>query len=146
MAGSGVCYKCKLPGHIAMNCPNVKNTAGRVYVMQAEEADPDTSLITGKILFRGNAMYALLDSRATHSFISQEFIRRVGIIPENAATSYDVTLPSGEFITTTSVLSGVELELHGNMIRADLVVLQMSGFDLILGMDWLTVSGASIDF
>ncbi|XP_073119841.1 uncharacterized protein [Henckelia pumila] len=157
MAGSGVCYKCKLSGHVAMNCPNARNIPGRVYVMQAEEADPNTSLITvvcalgyflsaRKILVRGNATYALLDSEATHSFISQEFVRRVGIIPEDAVTGYDVTFPSGEILTTSSVLNGVELELQGNMIRADLVVLPMSGFDLILGMDWLSVNEASIDF
>ncbi|XP_073121505.1 uncharacterized protein [Henckelia pumila] len=129
-----------------MNCPNARNIPGRVYVMQAEEADPDTSLITGKILVRGNATYALLDSGATHSFISQEFVRLVGIIPKDAVTGYDVTLPSGEILTTSSVLNGVELELQGNLIRADLVVLPMLGFDLILGMDWLSVNGASIDF
>ncbi|XP_073120727.1 uncharacterized protein [Henckelia pumila] len=144
MYGTGVCYKCKLPGHIAMNCPNARNIPGRVYVMQAEEANPDTSLIMGKILVRGNATYALLDSRATHSFISQEFVRRVGSL--HAVKGYDITLPSGEILTTSSVLNGVELELQGNLIRADLVVLPMSGFDLILGMDWLSVNGASIDF
>ncbi|XP_073136996.1 uncharacterized protein [Henckelia pumila] len=146
MAGSGVCFRCKLPGHIAMNCPNMKNIAGRVYVLQAEEADPDTSLITGKILIKGNTTYALLDSGATHSFISQEFIRRVDIISEGADMGYDVTLPSGEIISTSSVLNEVELELQGNMVRANLVVLPISGFDLILGMDWLTSNGASIDF
>ncbi|XP_073133416.1 uncharacterized protein [Henckelia pumila] len=154
----GVCYKCKLPGHIAMNCPNMKNTAGHVYVMQAKEADQDTSLVTvfmcslgnflstWKILVRGNATYELLDSGATHSFISQEFIRWVGIIPEDVVTGYDVTLPSGDIIYTSSVLSGLELELQWNLIRADLVVLSMLGFDLILGMDWLSFNGASIDF
>ncbi|XP_073121070.1 uncharacterized protein [Henckelia pumila] len=115
MAGSGVCYKCKLSGHVEMNCPNARNIPGRVYVMQAEEADPDTYLI-------------------------------MGIIPEDAVTGYDVTLPSGEILTTSTVLNGVELELQGNLIRADLVVLSMSGFDLILGMDWLSVNGSSIDF
>ncbi|XP_073153876.1 uncharacterized protein [Henckelia pumila] len=116
------------------------------YGAAAEEADPDTSLITGKILVRGNSTYALLDSGATHLFISQEFVRRVGIIPEDVVTGYDVTLPSGEILTTSNVLNGIELELQGNMIRADLVVLPMSGFDLILGMDWLSVNGALIDF
>ncbi|XP_073121662.1 uncharacterized protein [Henckelia pumila] len=98
------------------------------------------------ILIRGNATYALLDSGATHSFISQEFVMRVGIIPEDADTGYDVTLPSGEILTTSSILNGVELELQVNLIRADLVVLPMSRFDLILGIDWLSVNGASIDF
>ncbi|XP_073153192.1 uncharacterized protein [Henckelia pumila] len=53
MAGSGVYYKCKLPGHVAMNFPTVRNIPGRVYVMQAEEAGPDTSLIMGFDLILG---------------------------------------------------------------------------------------------
>ncbi|XP_073152929.1 uncharacterized protein [Henckelia pumila] len=48
LLGAGVCYRCKEPGHQIANCPQRQNVSGRVYVMQAEEADPDTSLITGE--------------------------------------------------------------------------------------------------
>ncbi|XP_073153743.1 uncharacterized protein [Henckelia pumila] len=41
---------------------------------------------------------------------------------------------------------GLEIELQGHSIWADLVVLSLTGFDLILGMDWLAVNRASIDF
>ncbi|XP_073137005.1 uncharacterized protein [Henckelia pumila] len=47
MKGSGMCYHCKEPGHIMLHCPK-KNAAGRVFVMQAEEAAPDTLRITGE--------------------------------------------------------------------------------------------------
>ncbi|XP_073133935.1 uncharacterized protein [Henckelia pumila] len=128
-------------------CPNPPRTQQRQQGQQRPQekgaAAPNPG---GKIFIRGNATYVLLDSGATHSFISQEFVRRVGIIPKDAVTGYDVTLPSGKILTTSSVLNGVELELQGNLIRADLVVLPMSGFDLILSMDWLSVNGASIDF
>ncbi|XP_073157162.1 uncharacterized protein [Henckelia pumila] len=46
--GAGVCFHCKEPGHQMANCPR-KNTTGRVFVMQAEEEDPDTSLITVQV-------------------------------------------------------------------------------------------------
>ncbi|KZV54615.1 hypothetical protein F511_02649 [Dorcoceras hygrometricum] len=40
----GVCYKCKQPGHLSFECPQLSQPAmGRVFVMQAEEADPDTT-------------------------------------------------------------------------------------------------------
>ncbi|KZT76313.1 hypothetical protein F511_46662 [Dorcoceras hygrometricum] len=46
LKGTGVCYRCKHPGHKIYQCPQAKQPAtGRVYVMQAEEADPDTTLI-----------------------------------------------------------------------------------------------------
>ncbi|XP_073152450.1 uncharacterized protein [Henckelia pumila] len=48
LLGARVCYHCREPGHQIANCPRKKNMAGRVFVMQAEEADPDTSLITGE--------------------------------------------------------------------------------------------------
>ncbi|XP_073141019.1 uncharacterized protein [Henckelia pumila] len=50
LLGAGVCYHCREPGHQIANCPRKKNTAGRVFVMQAEEVDPDTSLITGEFV------------------------------------------------------------------------------------------------
>ncbi|XP_073121445.1 uncharacterized protein [Henckelia pumila] len=70
----------------------------------------------------------------------------VGITPEVATTGYVITVPSGRILTTTSVIRGLEYELQGNTIKVDLVVLPMTDFDHILGMDWLTVNGASIDF
>ncbi|XP_073120681.1 uncharacterized protein [Henckelia pumila] len=101
LLGAGVCFHCREPGHQIANCPRKKNTAGRVFVMQAEEVDPDTSLITGRILVGGNSTFALLDSGATHSFISLEFIRRVGITPESSDSGYDVTMPSGQIMSTS---------------------------------------------
>ncbi|XP_073121354.1 uncharacterized protein [Henckelia pumila] len=76
--------------------------------------------------------FALLDSGETHSFISQSFIERVGIVPEVSSSGYDITVPSGEVLFTTSFINGLELEFEGYVVRADLVVLPMTGFDLIL--------------
>ncbi|XP_073138609.1 uncharacterized protein [Henckelia pumila] len=47
LKGSGVCFKCKKPGHMAKECSELRRPVqGRVIVMQAEEADPDTTLIS----------------------------------------------------------------------------------------------------
>ncbi|XP_075521406.1 uncharacterized protein LOC142554627 [Primulina tabacum] len=46
----------------------------------------------------------------------------------------------------SSVVQGVELEMQGYFIRADLIVLPMLEFNIILGMDWLAANRASIDF
>ncbi|XP_073121981.1 uncharacterized protein [Henckelia pumila] len=55
-------------------------------------------------------------------------------------------MPSGQVLSTTSICRGMEMDLQGRTVRADLVVLLLTGFDLILGMDWLSVNGAVIDF
>ncbi|XP_073120083.1 uncharacterized protein [Henckelia pumila] len=104
-------------------------TQGRVFVMQAEEADPDTTLITGRILVAGVATRALLDSGATHSFISEDFSRK-----------------RGEELSTKNIVKNLELLLLGQSMSADLIVLPVPEFDMILGMDWMTKNAVVIDF
>ncbi|XP_073152485.1 uncharacterized protein [Henckelia pumila] len=46
---AGVCFKCKKPGHMSTHCPELRRPVqGRVFVMEAEQADPDTTLLTGE--------------------------------------------------------------------------------------------------
>ncbi|XP_073119723.1 uncharacterized protein [Henckelia pumila] len=147
LAGAGVCYRCKKPGHVVSNCLLRKMlTQGRVYVIQAEEADPDTTLITGRILVAGVATRALLDSWVTHSFISEAFTRKRGIECEELFRGFTVTIPSGEELSTRNIVKNIELLLQGQPVSADLIVLPMPEFDLILGMDWMTKNAVVIDF
>ncbi|XP_075515380.1 uncharacterized protein LOC142550024 [Primulina tabacum] len=100
----------------------------------------------GRILLPDVATYALLDSGATHSFISESFMKRLEILPEDVESGFRVTVPSGEHMVSTSIVKYVELKLQRNVIRADLIVLPMPEFDIILGIDWPTQNGATIDF
>ncbi|XP_075492747.1 uncharacterized protein LOC142530795 [Primulina tabacum] len=46
--GSGKCFKCGATDHMLKECPQWKQpTQGRVFAMHAQEADPDTTLLTG---------------------------------------------------------------------------------------------------
>ena len=56
-----------------------------------------------------------------------------------------VTTPLGEQILHTSVFKGCEIVVEGVVLKAILIPLKMSNFDVILGMDWLSHHRASID-
>ncbi|XP_073153793.1 uncharacterized protein [Henckelia pumila] len=147
LAGVGVCYQCKKPGHVVSDSSLRKMpTQGRVYVMQVEEADPDTTLITGRILVAGVTTRALLDSGATHSFIWETFARKRGIEYKELFGGFTVTIPSGEEMSTRNIAKNLELLLQGQSVNADLIVLPMPEFDLILGMDWMMNNVVVIDF
>ena len=43
------------------------------------------------------------------------------------------------------ICRGCELEISGTLLTVDLRIMDMSEFDVILGMDWLTASKVVID-
>ncbi|XP_075473903.1 uncharacterized protein LOC142504952 [Primulina tabacum] len=100
----------------------------------------------GRILLPGTTTYTLLDSGVTHSFISESFVKQLGIFPVKVESGFRVTVPSGEHMVSTSMIKDVGLKLQKNVVQADLIVLPMPEFDIILGIDCLTLKGAAIDF
>ncbi|KAG6492615.1 hypothetical protein ZIOFF_047580 [Zingiber officinale] len=140
-------YPCGATGHMIRDCPqNKQPIPGRVFMMQAGEADPDTTLIIGRIIIAGEATKALLDSGATHSFISDIFVSYLDIKPARLDVSYSVIIPSGEELLTTCVVRDLGLELQGHTVQANLIVLPMPESNIILGMDWLMANRVIIDF
>ena len=56
-----------------------------------------------------------------------------------------VTTPLGEQILHTSVFKGCEIVVESVVLKANLIPLEMSDFDVILGMDWLFNHRALMD-
>ncbi|XP_073279561.1 uncharacterized protein [Primulina huaijiensis] len=130
-------------GHKAGDFPKLKQpTTERAYVMHANKQSQTLRLLQLHIL----SYLALLYSEATHSFISESFVKKLRILPVDVESGFRVTVPSGEHMISSSIVTDVELKFQKNIIRADLIVLPMPEFDIILGMDWLTLNGATIDF
>ena len=88
----------------------------------------------------------MIDSGATHSFTSEVFANFLKVKTIGLDIAYSVVLPSGEEMAATNVIRDIDLELHGNLVYADLIVLPMPEFDIILGMDWLLRNRVLIDF
>ncbi|XP_073317230.1 uncharacterized protein [Primulina huaijiensis] len=106
----------------------------------------NANIITSRVLLEGVATYAFLDYGTTHSFISESFVKRLGIFPMDVELGFRVTVPFDKRMVSTIMIKDVELKLQRNAFRADLIVLPMPEFDIILGMDWLTLNGATMDF
>ncbi|GAV79840.1 RVP_2 domain-containing protein, partial [Cephalotus follicularis] len=87
----------------------------------------------------------LMDSGASHSFISASFASCLDVIPDCMPYILDVSTPTGASMYTDSVYRSFEMSMASISLYADLIVLPIRDFDVILGMDWLSAHRARMD-
>ena len=80
----------------------------------------------------------LFDSGASHSFIAASVVIELGLEVEALEEPLYVSSPLGIRARIGMKCRGCELEISGILLTVDLRVMDMSEFDVILGMDWLT--------
>lgn len=95
-------------------------------------------MIHGIVVLFNTCVQALIDSGASHSFISIACMNSLGLDTEPLGTTMQVTSPLRGKISVGLVCKGCEIEVSGPLITCDLRVIDMADFDVILGMDWLS--------
>ena len=56
-----------------------------------------------------------------------------------------IQTPSDGELLATHKCENNEVKLGGKILRAELILLPLKDFELILGMDWLSEHGAQVD-
>ena len=113
-----------------------KRVPGRVYATTAEELEKG-NLVQGTVIVNGCAALVLFDCGATHSFISIEFAKLLGAPTESLKHELYVYNPIGYNSVCVNYIPDVIIVLEGQNLPADLILLDMTEYDVILGMDWL---------
>ena len=80
----------------------------------------------------------LFESGASHSFIAASYVKELGLEVETLENPLHVSSPLGTRVSVDMICRDCELEISGILLTVDLRVMDMSEFDVILGMDWLT--------
>ncbi|XP_073276435.1 uncharacterized protein [Primulina huaijiensis] len=149
LVGSGRCFRCKEVGHTTQKCPlssDKGRVQGRIFAMTKEGANPDSSVISGNILISGKEALTLIDTGATHSFISEVFMHSLSVEHTVMPLHFNIVLPFGDEIWPTCILKACPVHMGTRLLFADLIVIPMVAFDFILGMDWLSAYRAVIDY
>ena len=120
-------------------------TQARVFAVTQQEADVAPEVMTGTIQVFESDAYVLIDPGATHSFISVKFIAQVNIEIQPIDCSMVVSLPTGDSRIADRVYMGCRVIIEGHEFMANLVLLDIQDFDVILGMDWLSRHRATMD-
>ena len=77
----------------------------------------------------------LFDYGASHSFIAASYVRELGFEVETLEKLLYVSSPLETRVSVDLICRGCELEISGILLIVDLRVMDMSEFDVILGMD-----------
>ena len=110
----------------------------RVYAIIPPGESADQPVIQGTFLLSRLWARVLFDSGASHSFIAASVVIELGLEVKALEEPLYVSSPLGIRARIGMISQGCELEISGILLTVDLRVIDMSEFDVILGMDWLT--------
>ena len=120
-------------------------TQGRVYSITLQAEIAYQSAIQGTFLLSHLCTRVLFDSSASHSFIVTSCVKDLGLEVETLENPLHVSSPLGTRVRVDLKCCGCELEISRILLIMDLRVMDMSEFDVILGINWLTAHRVVID-
>jgi predicted aspartyl protease len=100
--------------------------------------------MTGIFSTNHQPIIVLFDSGATHSFISSKCGTKLGLDLYLISGVYTIATPGGK-ISSNQVCRSVPIQMGKNLKRTDLLLLDLEGTDVLLGMNWITQHHVSLD-
>jgi hypothetical protein len=93
--------------------------------------------MTGTFSINHQPVIILFDFSATHSFISSKCGTKLGLNLYSTSGAYMIATPGGK-ISSNQVYRSVPIQMGRNLVRTDLLLLDLEGMDVLLGIDWMT--------
>ncbi|XP_073357809.1 uncharacterized protein [Aegilops tauschii subsp. strangulata] len=101
----------------------------------SDEEAPSTMRLRAQV--GDQVMLLLVDSGSTHSFFSESFLSRLSVETE-PLPPVSVRGGNGQHMHCDKIVRSLPWEVPGHTFHTDLRVLQLSAYDGVLGMDWLS--------
>ena len=99
----------------------------------------------GTLLVCGIKARILFDPGSTHSFLSPKFSKLIDVPARELEFILTVTTSVGKQIVCNTFYPSCAIKLGEVVLPANLILLEMCDFDIILGMDWLVRYHATMD-
>jgi hypothetical protein len=167
--GDRRCFNCGQPGHYINDCPKPKkikpnpqnqgagnNPAtpakkpmvqvrhGKLNFTIMSDIPEGASVLTVTFSINDTPVKILFDSGATHSFISEKLLGKMGLKGSHTNSAYKIITLGGQ-ITSNILIRGVCLGLGSKIFPTNLIAISLVGMDVILGMDWMTQHKVVLD-
>jgi len=114
--------------------------------LEAEEESEDPhAVVSGMFPVNTLPTKVLFNAGATHSFINPATAKRLACAIKDMNVHLCVSTPIGSMYLTDQIVRDCPTVIQNREFFANLVVLGIQGYDVILGIDWLTAYQATID-
>ncbi|XP_070020655.1 uncharacterized protein [Nicotiana sylvestris] len=118
----------------------------RFYALPARpDVIASDAVITGIVSVFHREASILFDPGSTYSYVSSYFAHYLDIPRESFTLSVHVSTPLGDTIIVYCVYRSCVVTIRELETRVDLLLLSIVDFDVILGMDWLSLCHAILD-
>ncbi|GKC10615.1 putative reverse transcriptase domain-containing protein [Tanacetum coccineum] len=149
------CFECGAQGHFKKECPKLKNNnrgnptrngnaLAKVYVIGNAGINLNSNIVTGTFLLNNHYASILFDTGADRSFVSTAFSSQIDITTPTLDHYYNVELADERIIELNAIIRGYTLNLLNHPFNINLMPVELSSFDVIIGMDWLANYQAAI--
>ena len=131
------CYNCGVAGHISTKCTKPKKAACKVFALNAEEVEQRDNFIWGVCFINSTHLIAIIDTGATHSFISASCVERLNLVVTPLSQGTVIDTPASVSVATSLVCAKCPVNFGNVNFELDLVCLSLKHMDVIFGMDWM---------
>ncbi|GKE90271.1 putative reverse transcriptase domain-containing protein [Tanacetum coccineum] len=136
---SVTCHAYEEKGHYSNQCPKANNNAhGRAYLLRDKNAHQDLNVVTVTFLLSQHLARVLFDSGADKSFVSISLASMLNILLITLDTTYCIEMADGNLVGTNTVIQNCTLILLNQPFKINLMLIKLSSFDVVIGMDWLS--------
>nr|GEW82051.1 ribonuclease H-like domain-containing protein [Tanacetum cinerariifolium] len=117
---------------------------GKVFSLTRDQEANSSGTVSGTLLMNDYSVFVLFDTGATHSVISITLAKYINIPPTLLNFTLSISTPMKGLAVINHEYHNCPLRFDDKIHSANLFLLDMHDFDIILGMDWLTKHRATI--
>ncbi|XP_078169752.1 uncharacterized protein LOC144564103 [Carex rostrata] len=127
--------------HCTCNC----GTEGENIEEVPEGGEVATELMAGTLELSGHPIFVLIDTGCSHSVLSKKWIDKYNIQTQDTGKTLHVNTPALQYTTPELRCIGLALRIAGREFPINPIVSETGLYDLMLGLEWLTKHGVTVD-
>ena len=101
--------------------------------------------MTGQLSVANLSLFSLIDSGATHLYIARKIVDQLEWKKESLVYPFITVTPAGDVYQSQNCFKDILVKIGNQKLFANLVVIDIDDYDVILGIDWLSTHHVVID-